>query len=254
MMAKLPEGGGFRGDNRDTAVESVDALTLLRQCVVDRSPQFKELPKLLTLDTPVPIMPECAGGNDSLEQSFYQASNILFDLQNAHHVEFGCAVVSNHEDKLAWGPCCQGDEDSVSIGAPLKETEITDPSGLFVCKFDKIVATMHSHPGLHSFSLQDFYADFTIGTKQLYVIKENGVLDMAQITHDTRLVSEDAFRRLLSLWDSYLLPNGEFRPDLGSEEYSEFLHRISDSVLKIGFYSNHDSADPGVLKLMEWKK
>jgi hypothetical protein len=253
-MTHFPEKEGFQGDKRDIKDPSIDALALLKQCVVDRPPEFKHLPKSIRVDSRLNIMPEGREAGGVEIQSISEVSDELLKLQKEHTTECGRAIVANHEDELQLGPYCQGDEHSVRIIAPLKETEIVTPSGLVVCRHDKIVASMHSHSGDHSFSLQDFYVDFSQGVKQMYVIKGNGVLDMAQITDDTRLLSEDVFRRLLSLWETYLLPNGELRSDLGPEEHLEFLHRISESVLKIGFYSNEDSGNPSELKLREWKK
>ncbi len=241
-----------RFDDRKSIAMSADVL--LRESVVNRPPRYNDLPRLLTLDSQICLMPEGQEQTGIESQSIYEVSADLLSLQDSHAVEFGRALVANHHDELVWGPYCQGNEGSVVINAPLRETEIVTASGLIVLRRDKIVATMHSHPDSHSFSLQDFFADFSNGSKQMFVVKENEVIDMAQVTDETRFLHEDAFRRLLSLWETYLLPNGKLRPELGPAQYTDFLRRISESVLKIGFYSNEFSNSADTLKLREWSR
>jgi proteasome lid subunit RPN8/RPN11 len=237
---------------------STDAVELLRRSFIERPPRFEELPKQVRIDGRVPLMPgiehEGTDQEGGAEQSIFALNRRIQGLTEGYGWEFGCALVADHDGNLSVGPLCEGDEESVRVDAPLQERQFVSKSGLIVYQADRIVATLHSHPGSPvSFSLVDIYHHFREGgtEQQAYVVRSDGVIDMIQVTQSTSFVTETAFRRLSELWSTYLTENGELRRDISEESRTDFLRRISREILMLGYYSNQNSGDPSILSLVE---
>lgn len=234
-----------------------DATELLRQCVVDHPPKYAELPKQIKIDAPIKLSETAKDDQENTGHEKRSICDMLSEfnnLGNRYGIEFGMAVVASPDGKLELGPICEGDEHSVSIGSPLKRTEVVSPSGLIVYRDEIMAAALHNHPRKPvSFSITDLYTYFSDSNnfKQLYVIRSNGVVDLLQVTEESRFVSEETFRRLANLWRSFLTPAGELRDDISGEAKKDFLTRVSRDILKVGYYSNEDSTDKNVLNRLD---
>jgi hypothetical protein len=228
-------------------------LDLIKECVVERLPKFEDLPATIKIDSDLQLCDEAVGdfehfGGEGI--NLLGVSQELEDLHDDYGVEFSCSVVADHEGNLRLGPIIEGDEDSVQLHAPLKRREMTTSSGLTVYRDDAIVAAVHTHGDESSFSLADIYAQFSGNNgslRQIYVVRRSGVIDMAHLSADSALLNPESFRRLIVLWGSYLDHEGMFREGLSEDEYNEFIRRILNETLKIGFYTNEGSDDPAVL-------
>lgn len=237
------------GEYRQNA--RVDALALLRESIGDRPLLFEKLPKEISISDDLQRRPSSFEAGSSGKRC--SIHDILLEFQmlfQRHHTEFGCAIVADHEGNMAFGPYCQGDQNSVQINAPLERTSFTTASGLLVYRDETIVAALHNHPDRTSFSLKDVYAHAIVGARQDYLIKTNGEVDMIQMTADSVLLNKERLENLLSLWDTYFEMNGNVRKGLSVETIDDLLRRILPQVLKLGFYSNRDSEDPSVLKMV----
>ncbi|GEM_PF-2743539 len=238
------ESKRFGGDSRDRRSEQlVDAHDLLRHSILETPPSFENLPSSVLIDRPLDFMDEAY--DDIAEygptSDFSRIADELRYLHDSYDTEFSCSVVADHEGNLKLGPLIQGEKYSAPISAPLKRTEITTPSGLIVYRDEVISAVLHSHNAEYSFSLADIYNHFSNGRnsiKQIYVVRGNGNIDMAQISSDAHLIDVNTFRRLADLWSTYLDPQGMPRFDRNADEYNEFVQRIFNETLKIGFYTN----------------
>jgi len=238
------EGGIF--DRKDRVVGHVDALDIIRQSVIDRLPKKEELPKSLDLNSRISFIPEAHTNTDSI--SIFESMRMLNGLTTYRGNEFGTGLIVSPSGDIGMGPIIEGDSDSVNIDIPLKRTEFTSPSGLTVYRDEVCGATLHTHPNNYSFSLQDIYAGKRSFKSQEYVIGEHGIIDMLQLTEETKLINNETFRRLLDLWDTYLKSNGQLRDDMSASEHAEFLIRVS-KVLECGFYTNEGQDDESILVL-----
>jgi hypothetical protein len=222
---------------RHELIKPVDALDLLKRAVLEGLLSFDKLPKAISLEGVLKRTNMDKNGVEHLKAlSIYDSLTELLRLYEDTNVECGSSIIAGYRGNLVHGPICIGDTDSVDIFAPLQREEYNSPLGLTVYRDEQMIAAEHTHPSLRSFSLQDIYGAFQRTVAQEYVIKNNGVIDMAHITADTKLINEETFKKLVLLWSSYLNPNGSFKDGLSIEEYHEFLKRISQDVLKIGFY------------------
>lgn len=235
-----------QADIRSKKVER-RVVDMLREIVLKNDIEQENLPDIIDIDAeiiPNPEYPEDEGTiRDALEQ--------MNRLGKTTGYEFGQNVVMNYKGQVIMGPlCCDQDTHSVRIDAPLGEHEYELPSGLIAVRHDTAPIVMHCHPGNEPFSLQDIFVHFGRDCKQMYVIRDNGEIDMLQWTKESHLMSEELLTRLLSIWDSYLTPDGYIRPDLNEEEQHAFIERIATSPLSLGFYSNRNSNNPGKLEKM----
>lgn len=240
------------GDMRGAKTASSDALELIQKCVVERPPKFEDLPASIRIDSRLGFCPEAREDFEHIDEQMdlLGVSNELRDLHDMYGVEFSCSVVADHEGNLTLAPVIEGKRSSVGLHAPLQRKEVTTPSGLIVYRDETIAAAIHTHGSGNSFSLQDIYTQFTMNEgslRQIYVVRNSGVIDMAHLTADSALLSRESFGRLVDLWENYFDHEGMFREGLSEDEYNEFIRRILNETLKIGFYTNEGSDDPAVL-------
>ncbi|MEK7644015.1 MAG: hypothetical protein AAB390_01795 [Patescibacteria group bacterium] len=235
----------------------VDALEIIRKCVVERLPKFEDLPAAVKIDSSMELCSEARDDFRHMDNEELSLLGVSDELRTLHDVEFSCAVVADHEGNLTLAPVVRGEKKRVGISAPLSRTEMTSPMGLIVYRDQTISACVHTHVSEYSFSLLDIYTQFTLGNgsiKQIYVVRGSGVIDMAHLTEDSSLLSRESFDRLAQLWDVYLDHEGMFRDGMSEGEYNDFIKRILNETLRIGFYSNEESGDPAILQKIESKK
>ncbi len=242
----MPHKEGL-GEQKERQTPSVDVLEHIKQSYLKELPIYKDLPNSFSIDKKVAFMDE-ANFEQTIkgDMSIGQIADELDYLHGSLSTEFSCSLVITPDGALKFGPIIQGTENSVPISAPLKRVEMQTPSGLYVYRDEVIAAVIHSHgpDHKHSFSLQDIYQHFNDEgqpVSQMYVIRDGGVIDMAQKTVDSKLISRDTFARLATLWSDYLQPNGLPRFEKNHKKYNEFIQRILKDTLKLGFYSNQNS-------------
>ena len=240
------------GDRRNAQTSSVDALEMIKRCVVERPPKFEDLPASIHIDSRLGFCPEAREDFEHIDDQMdlLGVSNELRDLHDENGVEYSCSVVADHNGNLMLAPIIEGKKTSVMLHAPLQRKEMTTHSGLIVYRDETIAAAIHTHGSGNSFSLQDIYTQFTMneGTmRQIYVVRNSGVIDMAHLTADSSLLSRESFEKLVDLWENYFDNEGRFQEGLSEDEYNEFIKRILNETLKIGFYTNEGSDDPTIL-------
>ncbi|OGH59346.1 MAG: hypothetical protein A2725_00755 [Candidatus Magasanikbacteria bacterium RIFCSPHIGHO2_01_FULL_33_34] len=225
-------------------VNSTNLVDLLKKYKKDGLPSFEELPKNIDIGEKIKVMSDANVDVDEFDDGFSidELAKELKYLTYSNNREYSIAVVMDTDDNVLLGPINEGDSNSVGIDAPVKQKETISPSGLYVIRMDKIVSAIHSHPSEYSFSLQDLFVHFSKeDMMQLMVVKEDGVVDLVQKTRDTQIISKETFVKLLSLWDTYLSPVGLPKEGIDKNEYNEFVSRLSNDALSVGFYSNRDN-------------
>lgn len=236
----------------ETERRSVDAIEFLRRSVEQR-PSIGELPEAITIDSPVPFMPEAIAENGAAQSTMFETLCNLRALHDHHGKEFAATLVQEKgTGRFVQGPYVMGDEYSVQVISPIRQIERKSAGGLWIVESDKIVATCHSHPADDVFSLQDIYVQMGGGhdsNEHSYLSRANGGIDLIVRTQETDLFGRSSFEELLAQWKSVERVHGHEKDPVKSlQNRNAYILDIMIRTLKLGFYTNHGNEHSSILR------